>query len=480
MAERTWTGDYEADAGVDLNTKEKTMKYMIRFLYAVILFITANLYSIIKLYQIPKGCIVYQIPNGCIWLVILLFIAINIYPSFEDRKLLTKKLRRCARGCECLKLFLFSTIFSIVYSILGWVGMLGLPTLTEDVRFWLLNSLFVFLAEAFVFWNGMIRIYLNSNQLGIKWRVIGALCGMIPIVHLFVLIKLIRIASAEVRFENDRIIRNQIRRPEAVCRTKYPILLVHGVFFRDYRFFQYWGRIPKELEENGATIYYGNQPSAASVEESAKYLDKRIRQIIAETHCEKVNIIAHLKGGLDCRYALAALGTDEFVASLTTINTPHRGCEFADYLLTKIPESQKNMLAETYNRALHKVGDPNPNFLEAVTALTYQACKKRNEEIVDSPSVYYQSIGSRLSVATSGRFPLNMTYHAVRLFDGSNDGLVGEQSFPWGESYRFIQTSAKRGISHADVIDMNRENFDGFDVREFYVDLVHGLKERGF
>ena len=50
----------------------------------------------------------------------------------------------------------------------------------------------------------------------------------------------------------------------------------------------------------------------------------------------------------------------------------------------------------------------------------------------------------------------------------------------WGESYRFLTAGGKRGISHGDMIDMNRENFDGFDVREFYVQLVHDLKKRGY
>ena len=36
-----------------------------------------------------------------------------------------------------------------------------------------------------------------------------------------------------------------------------------------------------------------------------------------------------------------------------------------------------------------------------------------------------------------------------------------------------------RGISHGDVIDMNRENIPGFDVREFYVGLVSELKDMG-
>ena len=37
-----------------------------------------------------------------------------------------------------------------------------------------------------------------------------------------------------------------------------------------------------------------------------------------------------------------------------------------------------------------------------------------------------------------------------------------------------------RGISHGDVVDLNRENIPGFDVREFYVSLVADLKNRGF
>ena len=50
----------------------------------------------------------------------------------------------------------------------------------------------------------------------------------------------------------------------------------------------------------------------------------------------------------------------------------------------------------------------------------------------------------------------------------------------WGEKFTFLEPSGNRGISHGDVIDLNRENIEGFDVREFYVGVVHDLKERGF
>ena len=78
-----------------------------------------------------------------------------------------------------------------------------------------------------------------------------------------------------------------------------------------------------------------------------------------------------------------------------------------------------------------------------------------------------------------GPFPLNFCSRLVKYFDGANDGLVGESSFRWGDNYIFLSTDGSRGISHGDVVDQTRENIPGFDVREFYVQLVADLKRRG-
>jgi triacylglycerol lipase len=72
-----------------------------------------------------------------------------------------------------------------------------------------------------------------------------------------------------------------------------------------------------------------------------------------------------------------------------------------------------------------------------------------------------------------------MAYHLVKYYDGENDGLVGLNSFAWGSRYQLITTAGKRGITHLDIIDMNRENIPGFDVREFYVRLVSDLRQQG-
>ena len=255
--------------------------------------------------------------------------------------------------------------------------------------------------------------------------------------------------------------------------------MVHGVFFRDYKHISYWGRIPEELRKNGAQVFYGNQHSAASVKDSAEELTERIKQILDETGCDKINVIAHSKGGLDIRYAMSYCGVAPHIASVATINTPHRGCEFADYLLTAISEDVQNKVANVYNNAMRKLGDKNPDFMSAVQDLTYSACKDRDKEMQIPKGVYCQSVGSKLNRATSGKFPTNLTYHLVKHFDGPNDGLVAETSFSWGEKYTFLTAKGKRGISHGDMIDMNRENLYGFDVREFYVQLVAELKEKG-
>ena len=50
----------------------------------------------------------------------------------------------------------------------------------------------------------------------------------------------------------------------------------------------------------------------------------------------------------------------------------------------------------------------------------------------------------------------------------------------WGEDYQLLTVEGKRGISHGDMIDLNKENIPGFDVREFFIQLVYDLKKKGF
>lgn len=436
-------------------------KVFFRIIFTALFVFSANAYIISKLHI------------GILLGALVSFFLVNCFAGFTDFTIKKMWLKFCDHGTECLHIFSISVLISFVYH----TAILFL--LPWNWKTYLFSVFICILAHIVLFWNGMISVYCTSVQLGIKQRVIGAICGPIPIVHLFILGKIIKITSTEVKEETQKDILNRQRKDLQICKTKYPILMVHGVFFRDSEKLNYWGRIPTELEKNGATLFYGEHQSALSIEESAKELANRIRQIVHQTGCEKVNIIAHSKGGLDCRYAIANTDIAPWIASLTTINTPHRGCGFADYLLEKIPTNIQNKVAGTYNAAARKLGDTSPDFMEAVRDLTANACKEKDEEITTPEGIYCQSFGSILSQATHGKFPMNFSYPLVKYFDGANDGLVSAQSFSFGENYTLLTAKGKRGISHADMIDLNRENIPGFDVREFYVQLVAGLKEKG-
>lgn len=439
------------------------LKKLFLFLDIIIITITANLYWLTEI-------------SGLVWAlaVIPLFLLINAFPVMLSHRKELLRLRICEGGNILLKAFIPSTIISVAAHILLLVKLLP-----EGWKPALYSCIVCFLVECIVFWNGIIRVYLTSVQLGLKTRALGLYFGMVPIANLIMLFRIIKITSAETDFELRKSLDNSARTEAQVCKTKYPILLVHGVFFRDLKLPNYWGRIPKELERNGAVIYYGQHDSAASVADSGEALAKRIKSIVDETGCEKLNIIAHSKGGLDSRCAISCCGADKYMASLTTINTPHRGCLFADYLLEKIPKEIQKSIASFYDETLSGLGDKSPDFMAAVTDLTAKGCAELNERMPDMPGVSYRSVGSKLDHARGGQFPLNFTYRLAKRFDGPNDGLVSAESCKWGDDFTMLTPAGKRGISHGDMIDLNRENIKGFDVREFYVKIVSELREMG-
>ena len=453
------------------------MKYVRRIVYSLLLTAAVNA---LPVGWFASGCTVAIFRAKWLYLPLAAaFLWVNIRPIPKTGP--TKRIQHLAEGCELL--WLFAAVCCVTLCVqTGCLWSMFAVTGGRDGAALgvILELLLAVLLLAVVFWNGMIRVYLTSVQLGIKHRVLAALCGWIPLVNVWYLVKIIRICRDEVEFETQKWELDAVRAESEVCKTKYPLLMVHGVFFRDFRYLNYWGRIPRELIRNGATVYYGQQQSAAAVEDSGKELAERIRQIVEETGCGKVNIIAHSKGGLDSRAAIAHCGMAPYVATLTTINTPHRGCIFAEYLLGKVPQAARQKIAAAYNATMKKVGDPNPDFLAAVTDLTESACLARNEVTLDAPGVVYESVMSYCKKAQHGKFPLNMTYPIVKHFDGLNDGLVSVESAKWGERFTLLEPEGKRGISHGDVVDLNRENIRGFDVREFYVKLAEDLKRRGY
>ncbi len=115
-------------------------------------------------------------------------------------------------------------------------------------------------------------------------------------------------------------------------RTKYPIVLAHGLAGFDELFgvFEYWFGIPDALDDGGARVFVTDVSPFNSSQARGEQLIDQIEQIVAITGKPKVNLIGHSQGSLDVRYVAAV--RPDLVASVTTVAGPHKGAALADYL----------------------------------------------------------------------------------------------------------------------------------------------------
>lgn len=267
-------------------------------------------------------------------------------------------------------------------------------------------------------------------------------------------------------------------------KLRYPVLLVHGMGFRDYKAVGYWGRIPKALEENGARVFFGKQDSNGSIESNAHQLRTALENALAVSGAEKVNIIAHSKGGLEARYLISSLGYADKVASLTTVSTPHNGSVTVDKLM-KFPRGAVKLGCGVCDMWFRLLGDRSPNTYEAIKSFRTSDAKRFNAENPDAEGVYYQSYAFAMKKVTSDIL-MAVPWTVVNHFEGENDGLLSPNAVRWTNFKGVFYGSGGRGISHCDEVDMRRRKLssekdgDISDITDFYIDIINGLKELHF
>lgn len=272
---------------------------------------------------------------------------------------------------------------------------------------------------------------------------------------------------------------------EDSCNTKYPILLVHGTGFRDRKWLGYWGRIPKALEDAGAQVFYGHQDSWASIEENAEMLRVELCRIIEETQCEKVNIIAHSKGGLEARYLATTLCCHDRIASITTVSTPHHGSRTLDKIW-RLPKLLIRFTSVFVNLWFRLLGDKRPDFFHACEQFSTYYMSSFNTQNPDMDTVYYQSYATAMKHLFSDII-MCIPHTVIKAVEGENDGMVTTQSAAWTNFGGIWRGTTARGISHCDAVDLRRRNFvrgsqvqGTGDIRSCYMDVVSDLKDKGF
>jgi triacylglycerol lipase len=262
---------------------------------------------------------------------------------------------------------------------------------------------------------------------------------------------------------------------EIIAAPQYPVILVHGIVAHDRpAIINYWGRIPETLEKNGVKVFFGNTDSWGDYESNAIILKSTIDNVLDETNSEKVNIIAHSKGGLDSRYLIWKYNYGNKVASLTTVSTPHHGSEISD-LIYQQNGLHLSIVRKTLMQFGKFFGDINPNPYSVNYLLRTDSMKEFNEVTGMDPNVYYQSMYTTMNNPIDDLM-FYYSYPYIKSVHGDNDGIVSEWSAKWGNNVIKIGT----GISHAEIADYKMRTIAGIHIPDIYVKMVNRLSQMGF
>ncbi|AUH50780.1 lipase [Chromobacterium sp. ATCC 53434] len=112
-------------------------------------------------------------------------------------------------------------------------------------------------------------------------------------------------------------------------QTRYPIVLVHGLFgFGQVLGVDYFYQVPAALKADGAQVFVAEVSATDSNEVRGEQLLQQVRQILAITGAQKVNLIGHSQGAPTARYVAGV--RPDLVASVTTVGGVNKGSVVAD------------------------------------------------------------------------------------------------------------------------------------------------------
>lgn len=280
-------------------------------------------------------------------------------------------------------------------------------------------------------------------------------------------------------------------------QTRYPIVLVHGLFGFDQLFgsIDYWYGITDGLRSGGASVYVAELSQLGSEVTRGNQLIAQLEDLQAIYGYRKFNLIGHSQGGLTIRYVAAV--RPDLVASVTSVGTPHAGSAVADGIDVLAPAgSVQRALAAGFATALGKLintfsGGNNPqNALDALAQLSSVGAAQFNAEFpAGAPAspcssgaglvngIRYFSFGGAAPV-TNLLDPSDALLAAGSLFfdGGANDGLVGRCSSHWGTVIR-----DNYGWNHLDEINQlfGLRGWFSADPVEVYRSQANRLKNLG-
>ncbi len=237
--------------------------------------------------------------------------------------------------------------------------------------------------------------------------------------------------------------------PSNYTDTRYPIVLVHGMFgFDSIAGVDYWYGIASDLRKYGADVYTTQVPALDSTIARGEALLPQI-QAIAAVH-GKVNLIGHSHGGPTARYISRV--RPDLVASVTSVGSPHKGSPVADLIYGSPAESLAASLGDALGGLIDLLsgGGYDQDLRSSLYSLTSEGSAEFNrfapagvpqtacgEGAYAANGVRFYSWGGT-GVLTNVLDPSDALLGTTSLAFGfsQNDGLVGRCSNHFGDVIR--------------------------------------------
>lgn len=243
--------------------------------------------------------------------------------------------------------------------------------------------------------------------------------------------------------------------------TRYPILLVHGLFgFERIGHFELFHDVKDALKTAENRVFVPHLSATHNNETRGEQLLVQIDRVLRGTGASKVNLIGHSQGALAARYAAAL--APHAVASVTSVSGPNHGSELADFLRKalvpgRLPEAVAENVATLFADFLSLLsGDVRlpQSALAALNALTTEGVRNFNKKFPqglpgtwggDGPGqvngVHYFSWSGVLPVnGLPSLDPVHVACRALAQYftteGGQNDGFVGRFSSHLGQVIR--------------------------------------------
>ena len=141
-----------------------------------------NLVYFVLVSFVANAYILVDVSAWFLLLVVPIFLYLNLFAGVLTSETKRLRLRICYHGGVLLGAFALSLLVSVFYH-----AILLIFTYDSDIWLFIISVIWCVFVSAYVFWNGIFCVYLTSKHLGIKWRVLGALCGVVPVVNIITL-----------------------------------------------------------------------------------------------------------------------------------------------------------------------------------------------------------------------------------------------------------------------------------------------------